>query len=159
MDPHPVGQVGVGAGDGDRRGADAAGDAFDRCDRFFVQIGRDEHVAEAEQVGRAEAPCIITTDEEGVLEGHLDAAIDDEETVMLAERDLRYLGLADAGVVEAIGGLPVVLGAERCIDLEPGDDHREHLVTRLERFDGDAPSGRHMDERAEEEAVGAGTPT
>ncbi len=132
MDPGPVGQVGVGSGDGDRHGADAAGDAFDGGDEFFVEIGRDEVVAEAEQVGRAEAPCIITAGEEGVLEGHLDAAIDDEEAVVLAERDLRHPGLADAGVVEAFGGLPVVLGAEGGIDFEPGDGHREDLVARLE---------------------------
>ena len=123
MDPGTVGEVGVCAGDGDRGGADATGDAFDRCDGLFDEVGRDEHVADAEQVGRAEAPCIITADEEGVLEGRLDAAVDNEEAVVLTERDLRDHRRSDAGVVKAFGGLPVVLGAEGCIDLEPGDGH------------------------------------
>ena len=88
MDPRTVGEVGVGAGNGDRGGADTAGDAFDGGDRLLGEVGRDEHVADAEQVSGAEAPGIASADEEGVLEGRLDAAVDDEEAFVLAEGDL-----------------------------------------------------------------------
>ena len=93
-----------------------------------------------------------------MLEGRLDAAIDDEEAVVLAEGDLRDDDQLDASIVKAFGGLPVVLGAEWRIDFESGDGHREDLIARLERFDGDAPGRDDMNECAEEEAVGAGRP-
>jgi hypothetical protein len=54
----------------------------------------------------------------------------------------------NAGIVEAFGGLPVVLGAEGRIDFESGDSHREDLVARLEGLDGDAPRRGDMDTRA-----------
>ena len=159
MDPGSVGEVGVGAGDDDGRGPDAVGDAFDCGDRLLGEFGGDEVVADAEQVGGAEAPGIVAADEERMFEGRLDAVFDDEEALVLAEGDLRDDGRSDASVIEAFGGLPVVLGAEGRIDFEPGDGHREDLVARLKRFDGAAPGRGDMDERAEEEAVGAGTPT
>lgn len=155
MDPRTVGKVGIGAGDCDRHGANAARDTLDGVDRLLNEIGRDQSVADAEQVGRAEAPLIATTNKERVLEGHLDATVDDEEAIVLAERDLRHFGLADAGVDEAFRGLPVVLGSERHIDIESGHGEREHDIAGLKRLNRDAPAGCHVHERAEEQAVRA----
>ena len=128
MGPDALGEVGVGAGDVDRDGAGWGSDVLDGGDWFFVQIGVDELVADAQEFGGAEAPFVASADEHGVLEGEFESAVDDVEAGVGAEGDLAdgcggWLDAVEAGV-----GSPVVLGLPVGVGFEAGDGEGHQQV-------------------------------
>lgn len=114
---------------------------------------RDEQVADLELIGGAEAPGVAASDEEGVLEGRLDPAVDQIEAVVLAEADRGDGGGAGDRAGEAVGGGPLVLGLEGRVDAEARHQQREHLVAEGQRLDRDAPAVRERHQRAVQQAV------
>ena len=92
MGPGTFGKIGVGAGDVNRDGSDMGVDAFESRDWFFVEIGIDKTVPDAQQFGGTESPFVGSADEHGVLEGEFQSAVDDIETVVGAEGNLADWG-------------------------------------------------------------------
>ena len=72
----------------DRNGSDLGIDAFESRDWFFVEIGVDKAIADAQQFGGTETPFVGSADEHGVFESEFESAVDDIEAVVGAEGDL-----------------------------------------------------------------------
>ena len=88
MGPDAFGKICVGAGDVEGDGAGWGCDVFDGGDWFFVEIGIDQTIANAQQFGGAESPFVASADQHGVFEGEFESAVDDIEAVVGADGDL-----------------------------------------------------------------------
>jgi len=156
VDPNSLGQKRVRSGNVDGHGACRRVDPNDRIDLFLVHVLVDQEVAGLDELGGCEAPFIAAADHERVFGRRLQAAVDDHEAVVLTEADAGDAGRDGRRSVQAVVREPVVLGAVRDIDLEPGHLDRRHSVAGLEAFDRGEAAILEAHERAEQEAVTAG---
>lgn len=157
MSPDTIGKVRVRAGDVQRDRAYTAGHLLDRYDRFFGKRGFgsvlamcDEHVPHTQQLSGAESPCIIAPNEKRVLEGRLDAAVDQAKAVVLAEAHFIDACSALGCARQSPRREPFVLRAERHVGSEPRHSERAHNIAGRQQLDRHAPAVGHGDERAAE---------
>ncbi len=135
MCPHAFGQVRVRAWDVDRHGPHGAVDAFDCVEALLVELTvheRRQVVTHLEQLGRAEAPCLVTAHQERVLERRLDTAVDEVEAVVFAETHFGNAAVAHGRALQSPRREPFVLRAEWNVCLESGQRYRAQHVTRVE---------------------------
>lgn len=155
VDPNPLGQKRVRAGNVDGHGAGRSVDADDRIDLLLVHVLVDQEVTGLDELGGSEAPFVAAADHERMFRRRLQAAVDDHEAVVLTEADAGDAGRDGRRSVQAVVREPVVLGAVRDIDLEAGHLDRRHAIAGLEVFDRGEAAILEAHERAEQEAVAA----
>lgn len=159
MRPDAVGQIDVGARhvDSDRPGWRI--DALDGGHVFLAQVVADQKISNLQQLDRAETPLVLATDEQGMFEGQLDAAVDDEEAVVVAVphradgRDHR------PHPFRGIGPEPLELRGMLGIAGQTFDIQRRDEVAGFDVLNGNLSAVRKANQRAVKETASASRAT
>jgi hypothetical protein len=115
----------------------------------------DQEIADLKQLDGAESPAVLATNKQGVLEGNLDPAVDNEEAVVRTVTDEAYGRRRRLHRLRGIGSEPLELRRVRRIASQAFDIQRRDDVARLDVFDGDLPTIGEADQRTLKETTSA----
>ena len=121
---------------------------LDRLNHLLAHVCVDEAIAGPDSFGRGEAPLIAAADQERVLGGRLEATVDDDQPLVLAEPDAGHAGGLGVGVRTLPAQVSsTTLASGRALGRNCGAGHGyDEMVTPpvSSVHEGDAARGRHL---------------